>query len=163
MKDGLVLIDMQNGFISENTEKIVGRVVKMLEGAHFSFVMATQFVNVSGSPYERFLNWYGLKDTNSRELIPEIRKYVDKTFVKHGYSCFTEEFDRFVKQEHFDRLYFAGIDTDCCVLKSALDCFERGIDFRVLYNYCASNGGRSSEEAAKIIMLRSIGKNQLIV
>ena len=163
MKEGLVIIDLQKGFVSDNTERVVCKISNLIDKSNFSCVMATQFKNVNGSSYERFLNWRKLKDESSQEIVPEIRQYVDRIFVKHGYSCFTDEFEQFVKKEKFDRLYFVGIDTDCCVLKSALDCFERGIDFRVLYNYCASNGGRNSEEAAKIIMMRSIGKNQLIV
>ncbi len=163
LKKGLVLIDIQRGFISDNTERVVGRIPNLFEKYKFSCVMATQFKNVSNSPYERFLNWEGLKNEDSQEIVPEIRRYADKIFVKYGYSCFTNEFEQFVEQEKFDRLYFAGIDPDCCVLKSALDCFERGIDLRVLYDCCASNGGKSSEEAAKNIMMRSIGKNQIIV
>ena len=55
------------------------------------------------------------------------------------------------------RWIFVGIDTDCCVLQSVADCFERNIPFEVLLYYCASNGGADSEEAALRVMRRTIG------
>lgn len=58
-------------------------------------------------------------------------------------------------------LYLVGIDTDCCVLKTATDLFERGIRPIVLEHYCASNGGEDSHKAALRVMERTIGRNQI--
>ncbi|MFT9057807.1 MAG: isochorismatase family protein, partial [Ethanoligenens sp.] len=62
---------------------------------------------------------------------------------------------------NINKLYFVGIDTDCCVLKSATDCFERNIPFEVLINYCATNGGKESQDAAIRVMQRTIGKKNI--
>lgn len=52
----------------------------------------------------------------------------------------------------------AGIDTDCCVMKTALDLFEIGIKPIVLSHYCASTGGNNIHLAALDMLKRNIGE-----
>ena len=60
-----------------------------------------------------------------------------------------------------EKLFIAGVDTDCCVLKIATDLFENNIRPVVLTNYCGSNGGSESHLAGIICMKRLIGEGQL--
>lgn len=59
-------------------------------------------------------------------------------------------------------VYIVGIDTDCCVLKTAMDLFEINIRPIVLSYYCASNGGKKSHDAALTVLRRNIGDNQVV-
>lgn len=160
MKNCLVIIDVQNGFLSDRTEHVPVRLQQLLRGKHnFDHVVATQFKNVDGGPYTELMGWYGLLSEDSQKLHPFVSACSEKVFVKNIYSCFTREFELYLEEQGIDKLYFAGIDTDCCVLMSAADCFERNIPFEVLLYYCASNGGPASHEAAILVMERTIGRN----
>jgi len=164
MASCLVLIDVQNGFVSERTAHIPGKIVQLLRsGCRFDHVVATQFVNTDSeeSPYIRLMGWRGLLSEDSQRLHSLIAELPERVFRKQIYSCFTPEFEEYIRERNIDKLYFAGIDTDCCVLKSASDCFERNISFEVLVNYCASNGGETSHQAAITVMYRTIGGNQI--
>lgn len=158
----LVLIDLQKGFLEKEAvrflpEKIVGLVCSR----HFDHIVATQFQNTPDSVFHRFLGWDGMMDKNSQAIDSRILPLVERVFVKQGYTCFTEEFCNFIKTKGISYLFFAGVDTDACVLKTALDCFERGIPFSVLWEYCGSSGGERIEEAAYQILLRNIGRKQI--
>ena len=72
--------------------------------------------------------------------------------------CLTEEFLEFIKNAGIEKLYLAGIDTDCCVMKTAYDCFDKEIPFEVLTDCCASTGGKSVHDAACMLMRRNQGK-----
>lgn len=107
------------------------------------------------------MGWHGLMDDKYVELSPEISKIADRIFEKNIYSCFNDEFLDYIYKNKIGKLYFVGIDTDCCVLKSATDCFEKNIPFKILMNYCASNGGESSQEAAIKVLNRMIGEKNI--
>lgn len=55
-----------------------------------------------------------------------------------------------------------GIDTDACVMASALSLFEYGKVPRVLVDYCGSIAGLEYHNMALRILERNIGKDQLI-
>lgn len=162
MSDCLVIIDVQKGFMHRaNTPEIPEKIVALLQKKSFDHIVCTQFYNEDGSPYDIFMGWEGLKDSESQALDPEVKAASEKIFRKSIYSCFVPEFEEFIRDNRIDKLYFVGIDTDCCVLKSCTDCFERNIPFEVLINYCASNGGQRSHDAAITVMERTIGRNMI--
>lgn len=164
MASCFVIIDVQNGFVSKKTEHVPERIAALLDGpSRFDHVVVTQFVNTNSdsSPYVRLMQWYGLMTEESQQIHETIQGKYERVFRKYGYSCFTPEFEAFVSENQIDKIYFAGIDTDCCVLKSATDCFERNISFEVLVNYCASNGGEPSHQAALMVLRRTIGRSQI--
>lgn len=161
MADCLVLIDVQNGFLSDRTKEVPGKLMELIKTKKFDHIVGTQFINVEGSPYIKLMNWHGLMDEVSRTVDENVKKCCERIFVKTIYSCFNQEFSDYIRDNKIDKLYFAGIDTDCCVLKSATDCFERNISFEVLINYCASNGGVESHNAAIKVLERTIGRQNI--
>ena len=162
MADCLVIIDVQKGFMNDSvTAKIPDKITELLNKKHFDRIVATQFYNKIGSPYDRMLGWRELMDAESQVVAPSVAAVSDKIIRKPVYTCFVPEFEEYIKENKIDKLYFVGIDTDCCVLKSCIDCFERNLPFEVLINYCASNGGEKSREAAITVLERNIGKNNI--
>ena len=160
MSTCLVLIDLQKGFLEKETVRFLPeKLMGLVRSRHFDHIVATQFQNTPGSVFQRFLGWDGMMDEKSQAVDSRILPLVERVFVKQGYTCFTEEFCDFIKTEGISCLVFAGVDTDACVLKTALDCFERGIP--VLWEYCGSSGGERIEEAAYQILLRNIGRKQI--
>ena len=58
-----------------------------------------------------------------------------------------------------EKAFLAGMNTDSCVLKIAVDLFENGIIPIVLSNYCASNNGKESHEADLKCLSKFVEKN----
>jgi Amidases related to nicotinamidase len=158
----LLLIDIQNGFVSDKTKQILPRVKRLIKEGNFDHVIATRFVNQKGSPYVRFMGWEKLMLDEETKLIDFIDENVEKVFKKSIYSAVSTGLLKFAKDNSIDTFYIAGIDTDCCILKTAVDMFEKNIDFKVLLHYSASNGGRKSFNASVTVMNRLVGGSRLI-
>ena len=91
-----------------------------------------------------------------------MQESADYVTEKSLYSACTDQGVELLNQLGVTEAYIAGIDTDCCVLKTALDLFERGIRPIVLTHFCASNGGPESHAAAITVLERNIGEPQII-
>lgn len=161
MSNCLVVVDVQEGFISEQTSEVPKKVVGLMESDVFDHVVATRYENIEDSPFVRFLGWKDFFDEASRKVYSGVLERAEQVFPKTTYTCFTSQFIRYIERNSIDELYIAGIDTDCCVLASATDAFERGIRPVVMANYCASNGGAQSHDAALRVMERTIGPAQI--
>lgn len=166
MKNTLIVVDMQKGFtISEQTVYLKEKIMCLLEQRIFDCVVATRFINKDNSVYERLLSWNQLKLNEEYALIEGLDKYVDYIEDKDIYTCVNGDFVRRLCElnegEYPEYVFIAGVDTDCCVLKIAVDLFEQNIRPIVLTNYCASNGGVESHKAGLLCMKRLIGAKQL--
>jgi nicotinamidase-related amidase len=150
----LLVVDVQNGFVNEHTRHIID-VVNALIGAFSGRgeqVAFTRFVNIPGSGHERWMGW--------TRFMHEPENALDAAVVT-GYTAFTPEFEEHVRRERIQRLVLCGIATDGCVLKSAVDAFERGIEPVVVTDACASHAGREIHEAGLLLLARFIGPGQL--
>jgi nicotinamidase-related amidase len=74
----------------------------------------------------------------------------------------TPEFLNYVQTHGINRIYIAGIDTDNCVLKCAVDLFEAGFVPVILADCCMSHAGIEAHQAALKILPRFIGPAQII-
>lgn len=154
----LVIIDVQNGLlVNDRIKKLPHKIVELVEHNKFDFVVTTQFKNRLGSQFDKLMGWYGMTDSEPQEIDSGIAEISSRNFVKYGYSCFTDEFEEFIRNNNIDKLYFAGLDIDACVLKSALDSFERCIDSEVLINYCDTSSGDMS--SAINVLKFALGEN----
>ena len=163
MSTCLVLVDIQEGFLNHYTKPILDKLKILIEehGDEFDHIVATRFINYTGSPFTRLMNWNDLMDEQSIKLDTYVESISERVFDKKLYTCFNSEFKEYLEKNEIDKLFFAGIDTDCCVLKSAVDCFENNIYVEVILNVCASTGGPRSDDAAKLVLERLIGANNL--
>lgn len=158
----LLVIDVQNGFVSPKTEYVVPRILELIEQFKDELIVATKFLNYKESPYVRFMGWERLTSSPETDLIPEVENKASLVIEKAIYSACKDKLCNLLSAKDIDEVYLVGIDTDCCVLKTATDLFERGIRPIVLEHYCASNGGEESHNAAVRVMERTIGRNQII-
>lgn len=72
-----------------------------------------------------------------------------------------DELASYLRQQHIERVFWAGIDTDMCVLKVAMDIFDIGIEPIVLTDCCASTAGLQAHLAGLAVLSRNIGANRL--
>ena len=158
LKECLVIIDVQKGFLTEDTCFVPEKIRTLINKRKFEYVIATRFINSKESPHYIFTQWDGMMDEESQRLDPFVAQVAEKIFDKNTNSCFTDEFLEYIENKHIEKLCFVGIDTDCCVMKSAFDSFDRKIPFEVLTKYCASTGGKVLHNEACHIMKRSLGE-----
>ena len=164
MKNILLIIDMQNGFARYDQTKETGKkIAELLKTKSFDYVIATQFINVGG-PYNNIIHWERLKTSPDIDLFDGINP--DIVLKKYIYTAINQEFIQTVTRLNDNKkpenIFIVGVDTDCCVMKSAVDLFENNIRPIVLLDYCNSNGGEVSHQAGIQVMQRLIGKNQLV-
>ena len=162
MKTCLLIVDLQKGFISPNTLKVVPRIKGLLEENLFDLTVFTKFANKENSPFRRILNWDKIKSLEDQELISEVKSFASKVINKTIYSGVNNELLAVLRENKIEAVFIAGIDTDCCVLKTAVDLFEHNIMPFVLLHYSASNGGTKSHNAAITVLKRFIGADKLI-
>ena len=159
----LLVVDVQNGFVNEHTEHVLAPVNALIAvfRRRRAPIALTQFVNTPGSGYTRWLGWTRFMQAPENAIHEGVDAGDAPVFVKHGYTAFTDEFTRFVDEHSIDRLVLCGIATDGCVLKSAVDAFERGIEPVVVRDACASHAGPAVHEAGLLLLGRFIGPHQL--
>lgn len=167
MKNILLIIDMQNGFLeSEHTKNLTQKIEELLKSNAFDVIIGTRFLNAPNSIYEKLFHWKKL-ESEAETAIPEsLLKHMDYVEDKFIYNCVHTSFLQRLCQLNDGQLptqvYLAGVDTDCCVLSIATSLFEHNIRPVVLTKYCASNGGIESHNAGILCMKRLIGEEQLV-
>lgn len=152
--DLLVIIDVQDSFCSELLIQDFEKKLKdYLEQHHFTHVVATKYQNHKDSPCFRYLHYKG---ATKDKLCPFVKEVSERVFIKDTYSCFTKELLNFIREEKISKITLVGLDTDACVLASAFDAFDRGLDCAVELNLCLSSGGHKMHQAAKEVILRNL-------
>ena len=161
-KDCLLMIDLQKGFLNSETNYVIDEIKELVEIEEFYYKVATKFVNSENSPHHKFLDWKGMEGGEEAELDDYIASIADIIIEKNTNSCFTDEFEKFLAEKGIEEIWIVGLDTDCCVMKTAYDCFDRKIPFRVELDCCASSGGKEFHEAACKVMIRNLGAYQVL-
>ena len=156
----LIVIDVQRGFVNEHTRHVPPVVERLQSG--YDRIHATRFVNAEGSPYRKILGWHrfaeGAPDTELA-FRPAARAAIAR---KHVYSCVSETLLRELRERGTAEVSLCGIDTDACVLVSAVDFFQRGIRPLVLAEACASHAGPERHEAGLRLLERLVGNGQVL-
>ncbi|WP_012182125.1 cysteine hydrolase [Salinispora arenicola] len=162
----LVVTDMQNGFVREQSAYIVPVVadlVRRWQGVGGD-TLFTRYLNYPGSPFERFFDWRRLQSSPDIDLVPELHPYLGKGVVldKRIYSPFTSEGVALFKRHGWKEFYFCGIATESCVLKGAVDAFEHDFTPWLIADASASHAGAEAHEAGLLVARRFIGPGQVI-
>ncbi|BAY78576.1 isochorismatase hydrolase [Nostoc linckia NIES-25] len=158
----LFIIDVQNGFITQNTSSVIQNVNSLLKQNVFEYVVFTRFINTFDSPYVKHLNWHQMFSEKEQKIVDDINPFAKVVFDKTVYTACNEETLTFLKKRNIQTVFICGIDTEGCVLKTAIDFFENNIITYVLTYYSASNGGDRYHQAAILVLSQLIGMNNII-
>ena len=167
MKNIIILVDIQNGFVkTEYAEESFKRVEDLMKRELFDVVIATKYWNEEGSIICRLMDWHGLCTEEEQDLRPEIKEYVDYITEKNTFSSMTDEMKDLLKEvnggELPEHVFVIGYDTECCVLTTATDLFEMGVRPIVLTQYCGSHDGERYHQAGITSLEHLIGPKFLI-
>ncbi|MFI6161739.1 cysteine hydrolase [Micromonospora haikouensis] len=162
----LVVTDMQNGFVREQSAHIVPVVVELVRRWQSAGgdTLFTRYLNYPGSPFERFFDWRGLQSSPDTDMVADLLPYLERGVVleKDIYSPFTSEGEAIFKQRGWNEFYFCGIATESCVLKGAVDAFERNYTPWLIADASASHAGPEAHAAGLLVARRFIGPGQVI-
>ncbi len=166
-KPVLVIVDVQNGFVREQSAHVVPLIVDLVarwqaEGGDTVF---TQYFNYPGSPFEHFFGWRRLQSSPETDIVPDLQPYAERATAvldKRIYSAFTTDGAELIAQRGWTDLYVCGIATESCVLKTVVDAFERDLTPWLIKDASASHAGTEAHEAGLLVARRFIGPGQII-
>ena len=159
-----LIIDMQNGFINNFTEDLVPKIRDFQDKINdFVVTAGTRYVNHEHTACYMFEGWKScMAGTKEAEVVPALRGCMAKVFDKDKYSCWNEEMKAFVRENEIEKIYFAGVNTGCCVLNSVLDCYNDLVDCAVIEDLCGSTSGEEEHEAALTVLRSCITEERVI-
>ena len=163
MSEPLLIVDVQSGFINPFTHHIPQRIARLIERNEYAPVLFTRFINSTDGPYQRFLDWNSCDSEPETNIVPELELFVEQEFVfsKPGLCGMTDSLANYLQQQHIEKTFIVGIDTDMCVLKIAMDIFDIGIEPIVFTDCCASTAGLQAHLAGLAVLSRNIGAQRL--
>lgn len=134
----LLAVDIQPEFADKDGmyPKILGFVRDAVAGDEYQRVIATKCLNRENSNYVRYSGWTDMLD-GAKELEFEPDEVIEK--ISYGlldYSFLAKDAE----------IHVIGYNTGACVLKVALDLFDRDYNFKVLTKYCYSGDGKYNHE-----------------
>lgn len=160
MNNLLLVIDLQENFINDNTKNVPNSVKKLIDSNITNHIVFTKFINDEKSNFYKVLNYKGCMNEKDRNIVIDTKGY--KIIEKRIYSALNEELKLYIDNNNIKTIYLCGIDTDACVLKTALDLFENGFDVKVIEDCSMSHSGIEYHNSA-INMLRKLIGNQNVI
>lgn len=159
-RTALLVIDMQKGFINENTNHLPEKIEALQR--NYKLVIATRFFNPPGSAYRMLLHWNSF-ERGSDEFQLAFKPVTGAAIMDKGkYNGITAEMLALLNRHKIHTVHLAGVDTNMCIFINAATLFEtHKIRPVVLYPYCASHSGADCHEAALRLLELAIGKEQI--
>ena len=160
MNNLLLVINVQEYFINEHTKFLIDKINNLIKSNKFEIIAFTKFINNENSIFYKVLNNKGCILESDRAIVLDTTNY--KVFEKEIYSAVNDELKKFIKNNNIDTVYLCGIDTDACVLKTALDLFEQNVKEKLLKEYSMSHSGIEYHNCAIKILEKLIGRDNVI-
>ena len=163
----LVVVDVQNGFVTEHSKHVVPVIAELVRewldaGRDVVF---TRYLNYPGSPFDTIMGWTKLMDSPEIDIVDELQELSKKSLAiidKKIYTMFNDEGTELARERGWTDMYVCGIDTEVCVLKTAVDAFEHGIRSWLLTDASASHSGCEPHDAGIIVAQKMIGRQQTV-
>ena len=156
----LLIIDLQKGFINDNTKNIPNAIEELLNKNIFNYVIFTKYINDEDSIFYKKLNYKGCMSSEDRNIVIDTKNY--KIMEKRGYTALNDELKDYIKENNIEKICVCGLDTDACVLKTAIDLFENEYNVKVIKDLCMSHSGIEMNDSAINILSKMIGKDNVI-
>ena len=160
MSNLLLVIDVQNDFINDNTRKFVDKIEQLINSKKFDYIAFTKFINDKNNILYKKLNYKGCMTVEGQKIVLDTKNY--KIFEKTIYSALNNKLKEYIKVNDIKNIYLCGFDTDACVQKTTLDLFENSYEVFVLKDYCMSSSSIELHNTIINNLKRLIGKNHII-
>lgn len=156
----LLVIDVQNGFINENTKDTVLKINNLVNQNRYKHIIFTRYINDENSIFYKKLGYKGCINKEEQRIPIDTKNHT--IIDKEIYSAFSRELENYIKENNITEIHLCGFDTDACVLKTALDLFENNYDVYILKDYCMCSKGIELHNFIINNLKRLIGKDKII-
>ncbi|HSH31476.1 MAG TPA: isochorismatase family cysteine hydrolase [Candidatus Saccharimonadales bacterium] len=161
-KTALIVIDVQNYFVSRKNGEIPRRIAAHIKASHYDYVLFSKFANQPGSNFERILGWDKCTDPPDTDIAAALAEFTSPqtVFTKPTKSAFkSAELVNFLRTHQVSQIDLCGLDIDDCLLASAFEAFDLGYDFKVLEDLCAiSHETDEAYDAALKIIRKNLSR-----
>ena len=161
-----ILVDIQKGFINEQSKHVLDNTIEYLSSNKFDTVIATRYINYDNSYYEVIVDWSDLKEESGYGLCEELLPYIDVVVDKTLATCVNMNFLQRLVQlnggSYPSEVHIFGVDTACCVLKTCADLAEANIRPLVVEHCCGSPVGEEYHKAGLMCLEMLIGADNII-
>ena len=163
-KSLLLVVDAQKGFMNEATRPVVPRINQLIQlwRQRNWPVACSRFVNLPGSNWERLRYWHEMQAEPQTLLADGLEADTPYIFEKSTYSAWSDEVIAVCESHQADDVVIVGVDTNECVLATALSVFDAGYRPWVVEDCCASGGGRRPHQTAISLMMALLGEQQIV-
>ena len=161
----LLIVDVQAGFIRPGRIDALPAAVAShvrVHRARYELVIATRFINLEGSLFERAKHYKRIRSAGEIALCPEIAEVADEAVDKTTYSSANDAMLRLLGDHRIARVDLCGISTDGCVLATALGLWDRGVEPFVLGGLCGSNNSPMAHAEGLRILSRLLGPGHVL-
>ena len=153
MQKALIVVDVQEGFLTDRNRWIVPNIQKVIKDGEYSLFIEAVFHAEPGSLWDKQVHWtFPLSPTipEVKELLPANTIMVTKTTK----SAFKGDVDlvRLLKSKNIEEIHIVGVDTNDCVFATAQESFDLGF-FTYVLEECteSSESGEMREHALQIL------------
>ncbi len=158
-RTALIILDLQNCFITDKTKSLPQKIKEHIELQKYNFIIFSKFINTENSNFIKKLNWRKCQIAPEVDIVSELSNIALKNhiFEKHTYSIFkSKEFVAFLSQNKISKLFFCGLDLDACILASAFEGFDLGFNCEILYTLSGSSAKIETNTFVKQIINRNL-------
>jgi nicotinamidase-related amidase len=163
-KSLLLVVDVQRGFMNEHTlpaVETINKLVKSWDDRDWP-VVCSRFINLPQSNWQRLRKWYGLTGEPDTKLAEELNISTPYIFKKSTYSAWSHEVAAICMSEQVRDVVLVGVDTNECVLATAIAIFDDGFTPWLVADATASGGGKAAHEMAVTVLENLLGQQQVI-
>lgn len=161
----LLVVDVQNGFLTTSgTQAVVPSINRLIDSWQSKNwpVVFSRFINLPGSNWERLRDWRELRGEPDTALPEALHVNSPYVFKKSTYSAWSDEIMAVCMSHGARDVVLTGVDTNECVLATALAVFDSGYTPWVVQDACASSGGRKPHDMAIELLGALLGGQQVI-
>lgn len=154
MKKALIVVDLQDGFVTDQNCWILENVKRAIENGNYDLVVESIFHAEPGSLWDTQTNWmFPLRPT-----VPEIANVLPNEtvrVVKTTKSVFKGDQNllQILKDNSIEEIHVVGIDTGDCVYATAQEAFDYGFRTFVIED-CTEASENPETRTAALTMLR---------
>jgi nicotinamidase-related amidase len=151
---------MQEGFRCKESTLIIPEIKKTIDNFPGEIIFSC-FVDRAGSKFEKDLQWEKFQKKTNQQILAELRYPKAKKSKHTGYTILTASLLNFIRRKQFKTIYLAGVYTDACIIKAAMDAFDNNLPVKVISNCCTSLHSRNNHKCAIDSLRHIIGNNNV--
>ena len=153
MRRALIVVDVQDGFLTEENQWILPNIKRLLIEEHYDVVVEAIFHAEPGSLWEKQVKWTFPLEPTTPEIAAALPKHTIRT-VKETKSAFKGDKDlaKMLRNAHIEEVHIVGLDTNDCAFATAQESFDLGFPTYVLEACTGSSQGPEYRDAALKIL-----------